>query len=76
MTITVSVEDAGDSLSKLVEAVQKGENVLLTERNVPVAVVRALPLEQQRRFGALKGLFSVPEEFFDPLPDDEVAPWE
>ena len=30
----------------------------------------------KRRFGALKGKIELPEEFFDPLPGDELAAWE
>ena len=29
-----------------------------------------------RKPGALKGMFSVPDSFFDPLPEDELQAWE
>jgi hypothetical protein len=29
-----------------------------------------------RRFGALQGKVSVPDEFFEPLPRDELRAWE
>jgi len=30
----------------------------------------------KREFGALKGMVSIGPEFFEPLPEDELAAWE
>jgi hypothetical protein len=49
-----------------------GEKSALAQSRQPLA-------EQgpaQRRRGQLKGLFVVGPEFFEPLPDDELALWE
>ena len=43
---------------------------------MPVArLMPALP-KGKREFGAMRGKFSIGPEFFDPLPDDELAQWE
>lgn len=68
---TISVYEARANLSKLIERTLAGEEVVITRRGKPV--VRLVPAEETRpprRPGALKGLFEVPDEFFEPLPDD------
>lgn len=69
---TISVYEARANLSKLIERVLAGEEVVITRRGKPA--VRLVPAEEEtrppRRPGALKGLFEVPDEFFEPLPDD------
>jgi antitoxin (DNA-binding transcriptional repressor) of toxin-antitoxin stability system len=50
---------------------------VLTRRNVPVAKIVPYHLvAPKRQFGALRGKFSVGPEFFEPLPEDELAAWE
>jgi hypothetical protein len=41
-------------------------------------VVRIVPVQQAKKrvFGALKGKIALGPEFFDPLPEDELALWE
>ena len=34
------------------------------------------PVAPRRQFGAMREVVSVNPEFFDPLPDDELAAWE
>jgi prevent-host-death family protein len=57
--------------SRLIERALAGEKIVITRRGKPA--VRLVPVEearQPRRPGALKGLFEVTDEFFEPLPDD------
>lgn len=70
---TYNLYDAKNSLSELVERAVNGEDVVIARRNVPA--VRLVPVEEQkpkRVFGAMRGMFTVPDSFFDPLPDDEM----
>ncbi|HEU4631046.1 MAG TPA: type II toxin-antitoxin system prevent-host-death family antitoxin [Gemmatimonadaceae bacterium] len=76
MTV-VTVHVAKTNLSKLIERVCAGEEVVIARGSEPV--VRLVPVAQEpprRRFGALKGRLRVPEEFFEPLPAEELAGWE
>jgi prevent-host-death family protein len=72
----VNVHAAKTQLSKLIEAALAGEEVVIARGSEPV--VKLVPIETvepERRFGALKGELVVPDEFFDPLPEDELAAW-
>jgi prevent-host-death family protein len=71
---SVGIYEARASLSKLVERALSGEEVVITRRGKPA--VRLVPAEDAlppRKPGALKGLFEVTEEFFEPLPEDVLA---
>ncbi|MGH6885692.1 MAG: type II toxin-antitoxin system Phd/YefM family antitoxin [Geminicoccales bacterium] len=68
---TVSVYNARAGFSRLIERALRGEEIVITRRGKPA--VRLVPVEearQPRKPGALKGLFEVTDEFFEPLPDD------
>jgi prevent-host-death family protein len=69
--MTVSV-DAKVQLSELLKRVEAGEEVVLTHGGVPVA--RLLPVKEKRKLGFVEG--RVPDEFFDPLPEEELKAWE
>ncbi|MGF7006943.1 type II toxin-antitoxin system Phd/YefM family antitoxin [Aminobacter sp. BE322] len=62
-------------LKGLREAVEAGKEYTIMQDGKPVAKVA--PIEKKRRVpGALRGLMSLPDSFFDPLPDDELDAWE
>ena len=72
-----NVHDAKTNLSKLIERAENGEDVVIARGNKPaVKLVPVTASKPKRVFGAFKGQFSVPDRFFDPLPDDELAAWE
>ena len=73
----VTIHAAKTNLSKLIARAQAGEEIVILKGRTPVA--RLMPIAQagsKRRFGAYKGEFSVPDSFFDPLPEEELAAWE
>jgi antitoxin (DNA-binding transcriptional repressor) of toxin-antitoxin stability system len=73
----VTIHTAKTTLSRLLARVEAGEEVVLARGKQPIAKLvpfRAPP--SKRRFGALRGVFSVGPEFFDPLPEEELAGWE
>ena len=68
---TISVYNARAEFSRLIERALAGEEIVITRRGKPA--VRLVPVEEARKPrkpGALKGLFEVPDEFFEPLPHD------
>ena len=70
---SISVYHARAEFSRLIERALAGEDIVITRRGKPA--VRLVPVEQaspQRKPGALKGLVTVPDSFFDPLPADVI----
>jgi len=76
MTI-VTIHTAKTTLSQLLARVEAGEEIVLARGKQPIAkLVPFQPRPVKRQFGALRGTVSVGPEFFDPLPDEELAGWE
>ncbi len=74
---TITIHTAKTTLSQLLVRVEAGEEIILARGKQPIArLVPFNPPVPKRRFGALRGLVSVGPEFFDPLPEDELARWE
>lgn len=71
----INISEAKAYLSKYIRRIRKGESFVLCDRNTPVAEIRPLPAETaaRRRIGLLRGSFSVPPEFFAPLPEEVIA---
>lgn len=68
----VNVHEAKTHLSRLLEAVEAGEEVVIARAGKPIA--RLAPLRvARRRLGALEGRFEVPSDWDEPLPDDVLA---
>lgn len=72
--IHVNVYEIKARLSEFLARVEAGEVVRICRRNVPVAELRRLEEArgQPRPRGLAKGLFKVPESFFEPLPPEVV----
>jgi antitoxin (DNA-binding transcriptional repressor) of toxin-antitoxin stability system len=74
---TVTIHAAKTTLSQLVARAEAGEEIVLARGKVPIAkIVPYHPVAPKRQFGALRGKVWVGPEFFDPLPEDELAAWE
>ncbi len=72
----VSVRAAKAHFLRLLVRVEAGDTITIARGTMPVArLMPALP-KGKREFGAMRGKFSIGPEFFDPLPDDELAQWE
>ncbi|HTO80138.1 MAG TPA: type II toxin-antitoxin system Phd/YefM family antitoxin [Methylocystis sp.] len=74
---TVTIHTAKTTLSQLLARVEAGEEIVLARGKEPIAkLVPFRPKRKGRRFGAYKGSVSVGPEFFEPLPEQELAAWE
>ena len=63
-------------LSRLVERVEAGEDVVIARGKKPVVrLVKADRDVPARRFGSKRGRARVTKAFFDPLPPDELDAW-
>lgn len=74
---TVTIHQAKTNLSRLIEQVSAGGEVVISRGRKPVA--RLVPVGEvrgERQPGSLKGRLTVGAEFFDPLPESELSHWE
>jgi prevent-host-death family protein len=75
--LTVNIFEAKTNLSKLVEKVERGEDVIIARAGKPVARLTQLePKKPKIRFGGLKGKIWVAEDFDAPLPPEILAEFE
>ena len=70
----VKVQYAKTHLSALIAAVERGEEFVIARGDHPAA--RLVPMEprQSRDLGFVP--YSVPEDFLEDLPEEELAAWE
>jgi len=76
--ISATIFEAKTKLSKLVKQAQRGEVVVITSgRNkTPVARLEAIHPVGKKRLGALETPgFVLSEQFFEPLPEEELRLW-
>ena len=74
--LLVNVHEAKTQLSRLLARVEAGEDVVIARRGEPVARLVGCKPRSRRQPDVLKGKIVIPESFFDPLPEDELAAWE
>jgi prevent-host-death family protein len=75
--IMVNIHEAKAKLSEFVDAVERGERVVICKRNHPVAELRSVEQKRTkpRLLGGAKGIV-IPLSFFDPMPDDFLDAFE
>ena len=67
----VNIHEAKTHLSKLLERVAVGEEVIIAKAGKPVAKLVALePSRPRFKLESAKGEFVVPDDFNDPLPKE------
>jgi prevent-host-death family protein len=62
----VNIHEAKTHLSKLLERVTLGEEVIIAKAGKPVAKLVAVHQPKARIFGSAKGEFTVPDDFNEP----------
>lgn len=71
MSKTVNIHEAKTHLSKLLEQVGQGEEIIIAKSGKPVARLVALNEKPKRRVpGSAKGTLSYTDDFNDPLPEE------
>jgi prevent-host-death family protein len=76
MTKSVGVHEAKTHLSRLLDAVAAGEDVLITRRGTPAARLVALRTGSPRAFGIDRGRLAIPDDFDAPLDADVLEAFE
>jgi prevent-host-death family protein len=66
----VNIHAAKTHLSKLVERVEGGEEIVIARAGTPVARLAPLAVREPRRPGGAEGMVIVHDDFDDPLPAD------
>ncbi len=74
--VIVNVHQAKTQLSRLLAQVEAGEEVVVARRGKPVARLVAFEPRGARCPDVLKGKVTIPDSFFDPLPEEELKSWE
>lgn len=71
----LNIHEAKAHFSEYLNEVEKGENIILCRRNLPIAEIRPISrkLSEKRPIGLAKGDFTVPASFFDELPEEVIA---
>jgi prevent-host-death family protein len=74
--IEVGVHEAKTNLSRLLQRVAAGEEIVIARGGKPVA--RLVPVQgpRSRELGPDRGLFEVPEDFDAPLPAEVLVDFE
>ena len=74
--LLVNVSQAKSQLSRLIARAEAGEEVIIARRGKPVVRIVACKPRKKRRPGRLKDKVVIPDDFFDPLPEEELKLWE
>lgn len=69
----VNIHVAKTHLSRLVEEVAGGVEILIAKNGVPRAKLVPLDAARKLKFGVLKGKLRYPDDFDAPLPDELLA---
>ena len=72
----VNIHQAKTQLSRLLARVEAGEDVVIARRGEPVARLVGCKSQSKRQADILKGKVVIPDNFFDPLPEEELTAWE
>jgi prevent-host-death family protein len=73
MAIMVNIHEAKTHLSRLLQKVSAGEEVILAKAGKPIAKLVSCKEGGPRQPGIIEGNFD--DRFFDPLPEDEIRAW-
>ena len=77
MARIINIHEAKTHLSKIIDEVAAGHEVIIAKAGKPMA--RIVPLTgvvRPKKFGLLKGKIKVPDDFNNPLEDAELAEFE
>jgi prevent-host-death family protein len=74
MSKPINIHEAKTHLSRLVEQAAAGKEIVIAKAGKPMAkLVPIVAAVRPKKFGLLKGKFSVPEDFDSPLPKEILA---
>ncbi|MFT5087838.1 MAG: prevent-host-death family protein [Candidatus Latescibacterota bacterium] len=74
MAVVINVHEAKTHLSRLLDRVHNGEEIILAKAGKPYALLSPLPPAQERKPGMVRGRITT--AFFEPLSTEELEAWE
>lgn len=76
--IQANINEIKSKLSEYLDKVSAGETILICNRNVPIAEIKAIAqkVTGRRVLGLAKGKITIDPSFFDPMTNDELNDWE
>jgi antitoxin (DNA-binding transcriptional repressor) of toxin-antitoxin stability system len=76
--IVTNIHEIKARLSEYLEAVARGEKVVICKRNTPIAELRAIAAArtEPRKIGGAAGRVTIPEGFFEVLPEEVLSEFE
>lgn len=72
----VNIHEAKTHLSRLLNRVASGEEIVISRAGKPIARLVPIGVPCARQLGRDLGVFTVPEGFDSPLPEDVLADFE
>ncbi|WP_309621441.1 type II toxin-antitoxin system prevent-host-death family antitoxin [Novosphingobium sp.] len=75
-TRTVTIHEAKTQLSRLIAAVEAGEEVVIARGKKPAVKLVPIGQKPKRIPGLLKGKIHIGPEFFEPMSEEDLALWE
>lgn len=72
---SVGVHEAKTNLSQLLVRVQTGEEIEIRRGKEPVARLVPIPRTGKRILGTEVGKFVIPDSFYEPMTEKELALW-
>jgi prevent-host-death family protein len=67
----VNIHEAKTNLSRLLSLVENGEEIIIAKAGKPIArLTKFTEQKPKRMLGRDSGLFNVPDDFDEPLPED------
>jgi prevent-host-death family protein len=77
MATIINIHEAKTHLSKIVDEVAAGREVIIAKAGKPMARLTPLAgIPRPKKLGLLKGKLKVPDDFNKPLDDAELAAFE
>ncbi|MBF2001740.1 MAG: type II toxin-antitoxin system Phd/YefM family antitoxin [Synechococcales cyanobacterium C42_A2020_086] len=75
---TVNIHQAKTNLSRLLSRVERGEEIIISNRGIPVAKLVPFHPSSNRRasLGLDRGRFTIPDDFDAPLPEEILVAFE
>jgi prevent-host-death family protein len=72
----VNIHQAKTQLSKLVDAVTQGEEIIIAKAGKPLIKLVPYSKVSSPKFGVLRGKIKIQDDFDAPLSDDQLAEFE
>jgi prevent-host-death family protein len=73
---TVNIYEAKTQLSRLVDRAAAGEEIVIARAGKPLVRLVPVKAKQPRQAGLWRHIKPPPDDFFDPLSEEELALWE